>query len=201
MHDFNSGFLRTYRELGSDTNGDAIIYNVILKSLTLRFQPNFTSFYWSPFSFCFLSPSPSSSAFPSVSFLSSSAVSHSLGRGGISCSEVGWFLGGVRRPDSRLEAAGLPPDTRRWNPPQGRRPYARTKLAAGRHRERSPKRQPEWPNPGWQPSAFPTGQRTSWGSPGPGWLAVALVALETDLILLLALNMPQSHQAEPLSHP
>lgn len=50
---------------------------VILKSLTLRFQPNLTSFYWSPFSFCFFSPSPSSSAFPSVSSLSSSA-----GRGG-----------------------------------------------------------------------------------------------------------------------
>jgi len=46
-----------------------------------------------------------------LSHLSSSVVSHSLGRGRISCSQVGWFLGGAKRPDSRLKPAGLPPDT------------------------------------------------------------------------------------------
>lgn len=139
MHYFNSGFLRTYYVLGPDTYGDAIIYNMIFKSLTLRFQPNLTSFYWSPVSFCFFSPFSSSSAFPSVSSLSFPAVSHSLGRGRISCSEVGWFLGGARRPASGLEPAGLPPDTRRWNPGQEEGPSARTELVARRHWERSPK--------------------------------------------------------------
>lgn len=62
----------------------------------MRFPPNFTSFYESPSFSCFFSFSPSSSAFPSVTSLSSSAVSHSLRRGRISCSEVSWFLGGVR---------------------------------------------------------------------------------------------------------
>lgn len=54
-----------------------------------------------------LSPPP---LYP-LSHLFSSVVSHSLGRGRISCSQVGWFLGGARRPDSRLKPAGVPPDT------------------------------------------------------------------------------------------
>lgn len=179
MHYFNSGFLRTYYVLGPDTYGDAIIY-MILKSLTLRFQTNLTSFYWSPVSFWFFSPFPSSSAFPSVSSLSFPAVSHSLGRGRISCSEVGWFLGGARRPASGLEPAGLPPDTRRWNPGQEEGPSARTELVARRHWERSPKGKPEWAS-GPVLAGKPRGPGLLKGQSTPGLegLKVVLVALET----------------------
>lgn len=160
MHYFNSSFLRTYYGLGPDTNGDAIVYYCDLKKvLPWGFNQIWLLFIDLVFPFASFSPFHSSSAFPSASSLSSSVVSYSLGRGRISCSEVGWFLGGARRPESGLEPASLPPDTRRWNMGQDEGPYPRTELAARRRQESNPKGEPEGASPGHWASGLPKGQR------------------------------------------
>ena len=80
-------------------------------------------------------------------------------------------------------------------------PYPRTELAARRRQESNPKGEPEGASPGHWASGLPKGQRP----PGRPWwecleVVLAVVALETCPLLLLALNVPEARQTEPLSH-
>lgn len=147
-------FLRIYYGLSPDTNGDAIVYYCDLKKSYLGISTKFDFFLLISFFFLLLSL-PLPPPLPSLLLhLSLPLWFPTLGRGRISCSEVGWFLGGARRPES-----GLPPDTRRWNAGQ-EGPYARTELAARRHQESNPKGEPEGASPGHWASGLPKGQRT-----------------------------------------
>lgn len=120
-----------------------------------------------------------------LSHLFSSVVSHSLGRGRISCSQVGWFLGGVKRPDSRLKPAGLPPDTMYVKPRTKKKLFLRTQPAAGRRLQGGA-------NPVIS-IRLPKGQGDP-RQPGVEVLEVVLVALETLPLLLLALNSVEADQ-------
>lgn len=151
----------------------------------MRLQISAAPFYWLPISGCFSSLSSSSLSFCLISF--SSVVSHSLGRGRISCSQVGWFLGGAKRPDSRLKPAGLPPDTMYVKPRTRKTPFLRTQPAAGR-------RLGEGANPAIS-IGLPKGQGDP-RQPGMEMFEVVLVALETFPLLLLALNSVEVDQAD-----
>lgn len=193
MHYFNSGFLRIYYVWGPDAHGSAIIYNVIVKSLTLRFQPNLTSFYWSPFSFCCFSLSlllrlP----FCFISLLPCGFPLFGEGQDFLLWSWLAsgrsqriWFGTGTSwsatwcrevKPRGRLKTFVLGLS---WQPAGARR-------GAAKGSQRGPVL-------GCEHQGSPN-HRTP---PGRGWLEVALIALESPLSLLSALTCQRHPRLNP----
>lgn len=150
----------------------------------MRLQIGAASFYWLPISGCF---SPLSSFSLSFCLISLPLWFPTLW-GGAGFPAQSWLVSGrSQRPDSRLKAAGLPPDTMHAKPRTRRPPFLRTQPAAGRRLQGGA-------NPVIS-IGLPKGQGDS-RQPGVGMLEVVLDALETFPLLLLALNSVEADQAD-----
>lgn len=187
MRYFNSGFLRTYDGLGPDTNGDAITYYCDLKKSYLGVSTRFDFFLLISFFLLLLFSLLLCLPFCFISLFLCGFPLFGEGQGFLLRR---WLVSG--RSQKIWFGTGTS-----WSATW----YKKVK--------EGPRKKALMLGLSLQPGGtgrwaqFRAPQRIEGPCRGPRWecLEVVLVALETCPLLLLALNMPEAHQAEPLFHP
>lgn len=204
MHYFNSGFLRTYYGLGPDTNGDAIVYYCDFKKKSyLGVSTKFGFFLLISF-FLLLLFLPLPAPLPSLLlhlFLPLRFPTLWGGAGFPAQKLVGfWEESEDLNRDWNQLVCHLIPEGETWAKKKAL--MLGLSLQPGGAGNQAPKvsqKGQSWALGIWAP------QRTEDPLGRPWWecleVVLAVVALETCPLLLLALNMPEARQPEPLAHP